>query len=95
MSHTERLSISVDNDRAERIRELVKSGEYPSVSSAFDAAANLLLAHQQAKSAWWEETLRRCDEAEKHPDKLLDPDAFFRNLRTEIHARKLNGTKAG
>lgn len=95
MSHTERISISIDNERADRIRELVKTGEYASVSSAFDAAADLLLAHQQAKHAWWEETLRRCDEAEKHPDKLLDPDTFFRNLRTEIHARKISGSKAG
>ncbi|MCV0371836.1 hypothetical protein [Filomicrobium sp.] len=34
--------------------------------------------------AWWKETLRRCDEAEQHPERMLDIDTFFRKVRAEI-----------
>lgn len=35
-------------------------------------------------AAWWDETLRRCDEAEQNPAMLLDADTFFRDVREEI-----------
>lgn len=88
MASTERLSVSVNKGRATRIREFVEKGLYPTVSSAFDAAADALIEIEQEKEAWWAEALRRCDEAEKHPEKLLDPDTFFRELREESSALK-------
>lgn len=88
MANTERFSVSVDKDRAARIRALVENGAYPSVSSAFDAAADALIEREAAKEEWWAETLRRCDEAEKHPERLLDADTFFRKVREEIDRRK-------
>lgn len=92
MANTERISISVDKQRAGRIRSLVESGAYPSISSAYDAAAEELLAREAERKEWWDETLRRCDEAEKHPEKLLDVDTFFRAIRTDIERlRKSEG----
>jgi Arc/MetJ-type ribon-helix-helix transcriptional regulator len=88
MANTERFSVSVGKDRASRIRALVDKGAYSSVSSAFDAAATALIEREEAKDAWWEETLRRCDEAEEHPERLLDADTFFRKVREEIERRK-------
>jgi hypothetical protein len=32
--------------------------------------------------------LRRCEEAEKHPERLLDADRFFAELRKEVGRRK-------
>lgn len=93
MANTERISISVDKQRAGRIRSLVESGAYPSVSSAFDAAADVLLAREAEKAAWWLETLRRCDEAEQHPEKMLDVDTFFRSVRADIDHLKKSGSK--
>ena len=92
MANTERLSISVDKQRASRIRSLVECGAFPSISSAFDAAADILIAREAEKNAWWEETLRRCDEAEQHPDRMLDVDTFFRSVRADIEqVRKKEG----
>jgi Arc/MetJ-type ribon-helix-helix transcriptional regulator len=84
MANTERFSVSVDKDRASRIRALVDSGAYPSVSSAFDAAADALIEREAAKEEWWAETIRRCDEAEKHPEKLLDAATFHKLLWDDI-----------
>lgn len=84
MANTERFSVSVDKHRAARLRALVERGAFPSMSSAFDAATDALIELEEAKEAWWEETLRRCDEAEKHPERLLDADTFFRDVRDEI-----------
>jgi hypothetical protein len=70
------------------MRNLVEAGVYPTLSSAFDAAAHALLEKEAEKKAWWEETLRRCEEAERHPEKLLDPDTFFRSVREKINVLK-------
>ncbi|MCV0371848.1 hypothetical protein [Filomicrobium sp.] len=91
MANTERISISVDKQRAGRIRSLVENGAYPSISSAFDAAADVLLAREAEKEAWWAETLHRCDEAEQHPEKMLDVDTFFSEVRAEIESLKKRG----
>jgi Arc/MetJ-type ribon-helix-helix transcriptional regulator len=88
MANTERFSISLDTDRASLIRELVEQGKYPSISSVFDAAADVLLEREAIRQEWWDETVRRCEEAEKHPERLLDHDAFFRQTRKEIGRRK-------
>lgn len=88
MANTERMSVSVNKDRAARIRELVETGAYPSISSAFDAAADALIEKEDARAAWWVETRRRCDEAEKHPERLLDVEKFFRKVREEISELK-------
>lgn len=80
----ERFSISLNKERGDRMRALVEKGVFPNLSSAFDAAAEALLEREDEKAEWWEETLRRCEEAEKHPEKMLDPDTFFRELRAEI-----------
>lgn len=94
MANTERFSISVDKDRAALIRELVEKGAYPSVSSAFDAAADALIAREAEKDAWWEETLRRCEEAEQHPESLLDADRFFKSLRASIDQEKKSRSRS-
>lgn len=88
MANTERFSVSVDKHRATRIRELVDRGAFPSISSAFDAAADALIERESAKEEWWSETIRRCDEAEKHPERLLDVDSFFRKVRADIARMK-------
>lgn len=84
MANTERLSISISKARAADVRELVAKGAYPSVSSAVDAAVEVLLDHEAEKAAWWAETLRRCEEAEKHPERLMDFDTFVRTLDADI-----------
>lgn len=88
MATTERISISVNKERAERIRQLVRSGTFPNISAAYDAATNVLITHLADKEGWWQETLRRCDEAERHPEKMLDPDEFFRTVRAGIQYAK-------
>lgn len=93
MANTERLSISLDKQRAGRIRRLVESGAYPSISSAFDAAADVLLEREAQKDLWWQETLRRCDEADQHPERMLDADTFFRAVHADIERLKKNGGK--
>ena len=84
MAGTDRFSITLNKERGAQIRGLVEKGIFPNLSSAFDAAAGALLEKETEKAEWWEETLRRCEEAEKHPEKMLDPDTFFRELRAEI-----------
>lgn len=88
MANTERISVSVDKDRAAGIRLLVEQGHFPSVSAAFDAAADALIEREAARADWWAETLRRCDEAEQNPERLLDADSFFRDVRSEISLKK-------
>jgi Arc/MetJ-type ribon-helix-helix transcriptional regulator len=88
MANIERFSISLDTDRASLIRDLVDQGKYPSITSVFDAAADALLEREAIRQEWWFETTRRCEEAEKHPDRLLDHDAFFREVRKEIQRCK-------
>ncbi len=88
MAITERLSVSIHKDRAAHIRELVSKGTFDSISSAIDEAADMLIDRERAREEWWTETLRRCDEAEKHPERLLDADTFFQQVRAEIERRK-------
>lgn len=95
MANTERLSVSISKARAADVRELVANGAYPSVSSAVDAAVEVLLDHEAEKAAWWAETLRRCEEAEKHPERLLDFDTFRRNVRSRIDKAKASGQLKG
>jgi len=94
MANTERISVSVNKDRAARIRQLVERGAYPSVSSAFDAAADALIELDDARERWWNETLRRCDEAESNPERLLDADTFFREVRQAINKIKTSSPRA-
>jgi hypothetical protein len=69
-------------------RASVRGGAFSSVGSSFDAAADALIECEDAKSAWWQETLRRCDEAEQRREKLQDADAFFRSVRGRIATAK-------
>ena len=46
------------------------------------------IEQEAEKEAWWAETIRRCDEAEKHPERMLDADTFFKKVREEIGRRK-------
>lgn len=94
MANSERISINLNKERAQKIRSLVRNGVYPSVSSAFDAAAGVLLAQEAEREAWWQETLRRCDEAEKNPEMLLAPDAFFQGVRQTITRTRTPAAKA-
>lgn len=70
------------------MRGLVERGTYPSVSSAYEAASEALFGLEAAREQWWRETIRRCEEAEKHPERLLDADTFFRKVRQEIEQIK-------
>jgi Arc/MetJ-type ribon-helix-helix transcriptional regulator len=76
------------------MRELVEKGNYRSVSSAYDVAAEVLLEREAEKEAWWKETLRRCDEAEQQPERMLDANAFFREVRDELNRVKKKGSQA-
>jgi antitoxin ParD1/3/4 len=40
-------------------------------------------------TAWWTETVRRCEEAVKHPERMLDADAFFLGVRDGQLKREL------
>lgn len=88
MAQSERMSISISKERVAKIREFVGAGVYPSLSAAMDSAAVVLLEQEAEKKAWWAETVRRCKEAEKHPEQLLDADTFFQGVRKEIASRK-------
>lgn len=88
VSITQKFSINIDGERGASMRELVARGVYPSLSSAFDAAAAVLLEQEAAKEAWWKEVIRRCNEAERYPEKLLDLDIFFRNVQDRIDRRR-------
>lgn len=88
MSSTTRFSVSLNNDKGAALRALVEDGVYPSLSSAFDAAVDNLLEREEEKKAWWAEMARRCDEAEAHPERLLDPEEFMRGLQARIDGYK-------
>lgn len=88
MATSDRFSITLPNERASLIRDLVDQGKYPSISSAFDAAAGALLRLEAERDAWWAETTRRCEEAEKHPERLLDPDTFHKEVWKRIGRMK-------
>ncbi|MBI1384739.1 MAG: hypothetical protein GC150_07510 [Rhizobiales bacterium] len=88
MSETVRVTISVKKDKAERIRSMVERGVYGSVSRAYDAASDLILDEELQREVWWAEMFRRCEEAEKHPERLLDPDAFFRDVRDTVQTHR-------
>lgn len=88
MALTERMSISISKEQAAEIRRLVGSGRYPSISAAMDQAATALIEQESEREEWWAETVRRCEEAEKHPERLLDAETFFEELRQEIAGRK-------
>jgi len=86
MAHVERLSISIDKQRASQIRKLVESGSFETVSAAFQEAALLLLEQQSEKATWWAETVRRCQEAEANPRGMIDARTFFANIRDDASA---------
>jgi Arc/MetJ-type ribon-helix-helix transcriptional regulator len=88
MATTERIGISIHKNVADPVRDLVEQGTFPSISAAYEAGAKALLEHEARSKTWWEETLRRCEEAEKHPERLLDADTFFADVRKEIARRK-------
>jgi Arc/MetJ-type ribon-helix-helix transcriptional regulator len=88
MATTERIGISIHKNVAEPVRDLVEQGAFPSISAAYEAGAKALLEHEAQSRAWWEETIRRCKEAENHPERLLDADKFFADVRKEIDRRK-------
>ena len=88
---SERVSVTMAKERAERLRELVAKHEYESVSAAVDVAVGALLVEEEAKEAWWAETVRRCREAEEHPERLLDAETFHKRLWEEIDKRKRRG----
>lgn len=85
---TQRISISINKDRAKEVAELVTKGTYPSLSAAYDAATAVLLEQEAEKEAWWAETIRRCDEAEQHPERMLDQETFHKLLWDGIAERK-------
>ena len=87
MRNTERVSISIDKGRAARIRALVESGAYPNVSAVYDAAALMFLEHQDEMDVWWQEAVRRCDESEKFPERMLDPDTSFKVVASGIGSK--------
>jgi Arc/MetJ-type ribon-helix-helix transcriptional regulator len=78
----------VMKDQAWPVRDLVEQGTFPSVSAAYEAGAKALLVQEARSRAWWEETLHRCEDAEKHPERLLDADTFFADVRKDIDRRK-------
>lgn len=91
---TVRLTINLGKQKADQIKELVKRGDYPSVSKVFDVAADVLLARELERDAWWAETLRRCDEAEAYPERLLDADTFFQGVREDLAEDEAKHTSA-
>ncbi len=88
MSNTTRFSVSLNNDKGAALRALVEDGAYPSLSSAFDSAVDALLELEHQRKAWWDEIARRCDAAEANPERLEDPETFFRKLKAEIEELK-------
>lgn len=94
MARTERLSVSLNKKRVEGMRALISSGTYPNMSAALDEATALLLHKQDEERKWWDEIKRRCDEAEQHPEKLLDADTFFREVRSSIQKIKTKASGA-
>jgi Arc/MetJ-type ribon-helix-helix transcriptional regulator len=88
MANTQRVSISISKERAAQVQELVSKGAYPTVSAAYEAAADVLVEQEIEKAAWWAETIRRCEEAERHPERLLDHETFWNKVREEIGRRK-------
>lgn len=88
MARTERLSVSLSKKRVEGMRALISSGTYPNMSAALDDASALLLQKQDDERKWWDEIKRRCDDAERNPEKLLDADTFFREVRAKIQKIK-------
>ena len=93
MSNTHRFSVSLNAENGEALRALVEKGIYPSISSAVDAAVGDFLELEQQRKAWWEEMLRRCDEAEAHPERLLDPEEFHRSVQARIDGYKASHGK--
>lgn len=88
MSEIVRVTISIKKEKAEQIRSLVERGVYSSVSRAYDAGADAIIDEDVQREAWWAETLRRCEEAEQHPERLLDADTFFREVREQLQAHR-------
>jgi len=88
MANTQRLSISLGTESADKVRKLVASGRYPSISAAMETAAQALFEHEAEVETWWAETIRRAIDAHDHPERLVDADTFFDQLHGEIAARK-------
>jgi Arc/MetJ-type ribon-helix-helix transcriptional regulator len=84
MANQERLSISIDERSAAEIRKLVEGGAFKTISAAFEEAATILIGHQAEMKAWWAETLRRCDEAAEHPERMIEARAFFDLVRNDL-----------
>jgi Arc/MetJ-type ribon-helix-helix transcriptional regulator len=86
MANQERLSISIDARHAAKIRKLVETGDFKTVSAAFEEAATILIEQQAERKAWWAETISRCDHADKHPEQMIEAGAFFDTVRADISA---------
>lgn len=84
MAHQERLSISIDEQRASEMRKLVETGRYKTISAAFDKAAAILIERQAQEDAWWIETIRRCEEAERNPGQMVEAAALFDVVRSDV-----------
>lgn len=81
---SERLSISLNPKQAAKVRKLVKLGAYPSISAAFGRAVDVLEDLAAEEKAWWGETKRRCEEAIRNPERMLEHDVFWK----QVHERK-------
>jgi hypothetical protein len=51
-------------------------------------ATAILQKQEEEKTAWWAETVRRCEEAARHPERLIDAERVFRGVREEIGTSK-------
>ena len=80
MASTQRVSISIKKERAAQVEGLVTKGSYANLSAAYSAATEVLLEREAEKEAWWAETVRRCEEAEKYPERLLDAEVLSQAL---------------
>ncbi len=90
MPELSRLNIIIDKKNDLKIRELIDRGLYPSVSRAINAAAEALIELEAERTAWWTETKRRCEDAEKTPQRLLAADDVFASIR-DVMARDKDG----
>lgn len=84
MADYDKFSITMQKEKARKIRDLVEAGKYPTISAAFDAAADALTDLEHEREAWWAENIRRCKEAEAHPERLMDADEFHTALWSRI-----------
>ena len=84
MANHERMSISIDGRHAAEIRKLVETGSFRSISEAFEEAAVILIERKHEETAWWAETVSRCEHAVKHPEQMVEAGALFETIRADI-----------